>query len=126
MKSVKDMDIEPARYVNMAIGGWLMLSAFLWHHSEPQFIMTILVGSVLAIVAPFELGSPLVRRITAAAGVALVLATIGLPRTSMATFWHNLLFGLAVIGISFFGPPHGIMRPRAPAPDDAYEATGGV
>ena len=123
---VKDLDIDPARYLNLGIAGWLLVSAFLWRHSEPQFLVTILVGAVIAIVAPFEFGPALARKINAAAGAALVLAALALPRTSTLTLWHNVIVGLVIVGISFFGPPHGIVRPRPPAPDDAYEATGGA
>jgi hypothetical protein len=123
---LKDVDLEPARYLNLALAGWLLASAFLWQHSEPQFLVTILVGVVLAIVAPFELGSRRVRSVSVSAGGVLALAAITLPRTGTLTLWHNLLLGLLVVAISFFGPPHGVLRPRPPAPDDAYEATGGV
>jgi hypothetical protein len=121
-----DLDIEPARYLNLALAGWVLISAFVWRHSEPQFIVTILVGAAVAITAPFEVGAPLVRTINMAAGAALALAAVTLPRTSAWTLWHNLFLGLIIAGIAFFGPPHGKMRPRLPAPDDAYEGTGGV
>jgi hypothetical protein len=124
LKRVRDLDIESARYLNLALGGWLLVSPFVWRHDEPQFLVTILVGAVLAIVAPFEIGSRLARWISMASGAALLLAAVALPRASAITFWHNLLIGLVVVGISFFGPPHGIMTPRPPAPDDAYEGTG--
>ena len=126
VKRVKDLDFEPARYLNLVLGAWLLVSAFTWPHSEAQFIATILVGAVLTIVAPFEVGSPLVRKINTAAGAALALAAVVLPRTTAVTLWHNVLLGFIIVSVSFFGPPHGIMRPRPEAPDDAYEGTGGV
>jgi hypothetical protein len=124
--TVKDLDIGAARYLNLALASWLLVSAFLWRHSEPQFLVTILVGAIVAIVAPFEIDSPVVRKVTTGAGAVLALAAVGLPRTTALTLWHNLLLGLAMVVISFFGPPHGLMRPRPPAPADAYEGTGGV
>jgi hypothetical protein len=124
--NVKDLDIGPARYLNLGVAGWLLVSAFLWRHSEPQFLITILVGAVIAIVAPFEFGPAFARKVSTAAGAALVLAALALPRTSTLTLWHNVIAGLVIMGISFFGPPHGIVPPRPPAPDDAYEGTGGV
>ncbi|HVU50446.1 MAG TPA: hypothetical protein VHL80_07150 [Polyangia bacterium] len=126
MNRAKDLDFEPARYLNLVLGAWLLVSAFMWPHSEPQFIAAIVVGAVLTIVAPFEVGSPAVRRINTAAGVVLVVAAVVLPRTTAVTLWHNVLLGLIVMSVSFCGPPHGITRPRPPAPDDAYDATGGV
>lgn len=120
---IRDLDIGRARYLNLGLAGWLLVSAFVWPHSEQQFLVTVLVGAVVAFVAPFEVGSPRVRRVTELAGAALVLAAVILPASSL-TLWHNVLVGLLVMGISFFGPPHGIMRPRPPAPDDAYEGLG--
>jgi hypothetical protein len=125
-RRIKDLDLEPARYLNLGLASWILVSAYLWPHSGPQFLVTIVVGAVVAIVAPFEVGSPLVRRINMAAGAALALAAIALPRASGPTLWHNMLLGALLVLVSFFGPPHGIVAPRPPAPDDAYEATGGV
>ena len=48
-----DLDIGPARYVNLVLGAWTLVSTFLWRHSEPQFLVTIAVGAILAILAPF-------------------------------------------------------------------------
>ena len=123
---IRDLDLEPARYLNLGIASWLLVSAFLWRHSEPQFLITVLVGAVVAATAPFEVGPSLVRKVNTACGAVLVLAALALPRTSAWTLWHNVIVGLVIIGISFFGPPHGNVRPRPPAPDDAYEATGGA
>ena len=124
MRWIKDLDIESARYLNLGLASWLLVSVFLWPHSEPHFLVAVFVGALLAVVAPFEMGSPLVRKIATSAGGLLVLATIALPRQSTLTLWHDGLIGLAIVGISFFGPPHGIMPRRPPAPDDAYDGVG--
>jgi hypothetical protein len=124
--NIKDLDITRARFVNLGLAGWALVSAFLWRHSEPQFLVTIIVGVIVAISAPFEVGSPLIRKINVAAGAVLALAALVLPRRSTLGLWHNLFLGLVIAGVAFFGPPHGVMSPRPPAPDDAYEATGGV
>jgi hypothetical protein len=126
LSRIRHLDIEPARYLNLVLASWLLVSAYTWHHSEAQFLITILVGAIVAIVAPFELGPPRVRQINMAAGGLLALAAVALPRTSAVTLWHNVLLGAIIAGVSFFGPPHGDVPPRPVAPDDAYEATGGV
>jgi hypothetical protein len=126
LSRLRDLDIEPARYLNLALATWLMISAYLWPHSEAQFLMTVLVGAVVAIVAPFEVGSRRVRQITMAAGGALLLSAFALPRASTLTLWHNALLGAVIAGIAFFGPPHGKVPERPEAPLEAYEGTGGV
>jgi hypothetical protein len=123
---IRDLDLEPARYLNLALASWLLISAYLWRHSEPQFLITIVVGAAVAVVAPFEVGSPHVRRFNLAAGGGLALAAVALPRASAIVLVHNVVVGLAIALVSFFGPPHGTMPRRPPAPDDAYEGTGGV
>jgi hypothetical protein len=123
-RDLKNYDLEPARYLNLALAGWLLISAFVWWHGETQFLLTILVGAVVAIVAPFELGSPRVRLTNAFAGLALILGAIILPRTTTLTMWHNGLVGLAIIAISFFGPPHGQTHERPPASHDEYDSVG--
>lgn len=126
VRKIRDFDLEPARYLNLGVASWLLVSAYLWRHSGPQFMVTITVGAVVAVLAPFEVASRWVRKINMAAGAALVLAAVVLPRASTLTLWHNVIVGIVLMAISFFGPPHGILAPRPVAPDDAYEATGGV
>lgn len=123
---IKDVDIEPARYLNLGLAGWVLVSAYLWPHSRAQFLVTIAVGALVAIIAPFDLFSRRVRKINMAAGAVLALAAVALPRASAATLWHNVVLGLLIMTVSFFGPPHGHVPPRPEAPADAYEATGGV
>jgi hypothetical protein len=125
-RRIRDFDLEPVRYINLAVASWLLVSAYLWSHSGAQFLITTFVGAVVAILAPFEVGSRRVRHINMACGAMLALAAVALPGTSTGTAWHNAIFGVVLIALSFFGPPHGIMPPRPVAPDDAYEATGGV
>src|SRR5262249_55396773 len=100
-RKVHNLDIAPARYLNLSVVCWLLVSALLWPLSEPQFLVTVLVGAVIAIVAPFEVGSRRVRRVNMASGGALALAAIVLPRMSALTLWNNLLFGLILAGVAF-------------------------
>jgi hypothetical protein len=121
---LKNFDLEAARYLNLGLASWLLISAFLWRHTETQFLLTILVGAVVATIAPFEVGSPRVRTLNAAAGLVLVLSACALPHTTALTLWNNALIGLAMIGVSFFGPPHGVMHERPPATHDEYDSMG--
>jgi hypothetical protein len=120
---LKNYDLAGAKYLNIGLASWLMISAFLWWHAESQFLLTILVGAVVATIAPFEYGSPRARLTNAAAGLALIIGAIVLPRTTTLTLWHNALIGIAIMGISFFGPPHGVM-PKRPLATDEYDSVG--
>jgi hypothetical protein len=121
-----ELDLGPARYLNMGLASWLLISAYVWRHAEPQFLFATFVGAVVAIVAPFGVNSPLARKICMAAGGLLALGAVALPHASWVGFWHNLIIGLLIAGIAYLGPPHGRVPIRPEAPLDAYEATGGV
>jgi hypothetical protein len=116
---VKEFKI--ASYVNLGLASWLLCSAYVWRHDGVQFLSTVLVGALVAIVAPFEVmefsGSPKVRKVTAAAGIALTASALLLPRISAATAWHNAILGLAIAVVSLLGPPHAtwFSRPRRSA-----------
>ncbi|HVZ75106.1 MAG TPA: hypothetical protein VHJ20_22140 [Polyangia bacterium] len=110
--------------MNLGLASWALLSVFLWRHSEPQFLATVVVGVLVAIVAPFQVASPRVRKIVMTAGALLAAAAIALPHSSHVTLWNNVAVGLALAAIAFFGPPHGIVAPSAPAAAGDYEALG--
>jgi hypothetical protein len=122
---VRRFDLHPARYLNLALASWLLVSAFLWRHSEPQFITAIVVGVAVAFAAPFELGSQWVRWINMIAGLVLILGAVAMPRASIGGMVHNVIVGLVLFGMAFYGPPHGSTLPRRPeAPEDAYDVGG--
>jgi hypothetical protein len=102
VRTQKNADNEVARDVNMALGTWLMVSNFLWHHDGLQFLIASLVGLVVVLTAPFA--SPWVRYLNTAAGLALAASALFLPRLSTATTWHNGLVGLAIAAVSLASP----------------------
>src|SRR5437016_895897 len=101
-------EFKPAGYVNLALASWVLCSAYVWRHDGAQFVITILVGALLAIVTPFELaefsGSPRVRKLTTAAGLMLTASALLLPRISAVTTFHNAVLGLAIAIVSLIGP----------------------
>src|SRR4051794_15155901 len=109
-------ELKYAAYLNVGLAAWLLVSAFLWRHTQAQFLLTVLVGVIVALAATFEAGAtsegpaleglPAVRKITATAGFALTLSALLLPRVSTSTFWNNALVGLAVAGVSILGAAH--------------------
>jgi hypothetical protein len=110
-------EFKAAGYVNLGLTSWVLCSAYVWRHSGLQFLITILVGAIVAIVAPFEFaefgGSASVRKITTAAGLGLTASALLLPRISAATAWHNAILGLAIAALSLLGPPHATWSSRS-------------
>jgi hypothetical protein len=107
---VQIKELKTAGYLNLGLASWALCSAYVWRHDRAQFLITVLVGSLIAVMAPFEFsefgGSPGVRKVVMAAGLALTGAAFLLPRISAATAWHNAILGLTIAVVSLFGPPH--------------------
>jgi hypothetical protein len=88
------------RIVNLLLGMWLFLSAFLWEHDDPQYLNAFTSGLVLGILG-LAAGErrPLVRLITGQIGLWLMASTFLLP-TEAATRVNHLLVGALVLIVS--------------------------
>jgi hypothetical protein len=95
---------ETARAINALCGAWLLLSAFLWTHSEAQFRNAIVVGVMAIIAAVSAAAKPPLRYLNSILGVWLLVSVWTLPRMSMATLWNDVLIGAALITFSLVGP----------------------
>lgn len=82
------------RAVNIALGVWLFISAFLWTHTEAQFTNTWLLGVAIAAIAFLTMATPAMRWVNAALAAWLIVSVFVLPTVSNGTFWNNLLVGL--------------------------------
>ena len=88
------------RIVNLVLGIWLFLSAFLWEHADPQYLNAFTTGLVLSILG-LAAGErrPLARLITGQLGLWLIASTFLLP-TEAATRVNHLLVGALVMAMS--------------------------
>jgi hypothetical protein len=98
------MDNRAARYVNIALGFWLFVTAFLWPHGSGQFINTWLMGLIVAVTAAGALRVPGLRYVSTAAGVWLIVSLFAWPTVSSPTAWHNVFVGAAIALVSLVGP----------------------
>jgi hypothetical protein len=98
------MKNESARSVDAMIGAWLLLSAFVWTHTQPQFRNAIVVGVMAIVVAVSAAAKPPVRYLNTILGVWLFLSAWLLPRMSVATMWNHLLVGAALTAFSLVSP----------------------
>lgn len=89
-----------ARGINVALGIWLFISAFLWLHTSAQFTNTWLVGLAIAVVAAVGFAVPQARWINTALAAWLIISVWALPTFAAATFWNNLLVGIASLIVS--------------------------
>jgi hypothetical protein len=102
-----------ARWFNVALGVWLIVSAFLWPHAPEQFTNAWAVGVlVIALALIAATGQAWARYVNVAAAIWLFLATFLLPRVSAGTAWNHVLVAIAVICFALIpNQPSGIVRP---------------
>jgi hypothetical protein len=89
-----------ARAVNIVLGIWLFLSAFLWTHSAAQMRNTWVCGVLIAAFAAVAFAVPVVRYLNTALAVWLFISAFALPSISQATIWNNALVAIAVFVFS--------------------------
>lgn len=106
-----------ARYLNIALGIWLVVSAYFWPHSSAQFANAWISGLLVARLATVAIATPGLRFFNTAVGLWMVLSPFVLPRLSTATAWNNVLVGAVITLASLIGPARNITgrgRVRSP------------
>lgn len=89
-----------ARIVNVVLGAWLFVSAFVWRHSPPQLTNSWVVGVLCVAFALIAMSMPSARYLNTALSIWLFLSAFLLPRISTATLWNNVLVAIAIFVVS--------------------------
>ncbi len=89
-----------ARYVNIVVGAWLFISAFLWRHTDPSRTNTWIVGLLAVIFAAIALRSPQVRFVNTVLAVWLFFSTLSIYHVSGGTLWNNLIVAIVMFVVS--------------------------
>lgn len=92
-----------ARYVSIALGIWLFLSAFVWKHHPASQINTWVVGLLIAIIGLVALGNPRARWGNMVLAFWLAASTLLFWPAAGATFWNNLIVAALVLALSGVG-----------------------
>jgi hypothetical protein len=86
-----------ARLVNVSLGFWLYLSAFLWPHTHFERSNAWVCGIVAVTSALLGLRAVRVGRyVNALVGAWLIVSALFMRRSMGATFWNHLLVGFAL------------------------------
>ncbi len=92
------------RVLDLGLGLWLMVSAFLWPHGAAQAIDAVAVGAALAAVALVGVrraaGQERARHASTALALWLFIANILLPGTTLPTAWNHALVAVLVFLVS--------------------------
>lgn len=85
------------RWINVALGLWLFVSAFAWPHASAQFTNAIVVGLVCAGAAAAAMRIPVLRHVNAALALWLFFSTWLFPVESGATLWNHMLTAVVML-----------------------------
>lgn len=88
------------RWLNVGIGTWLFVSAFLWPHSEAQFANTCIVGLLTAGAALLGMRVPRARHVNVLLAPWVFISAWALPLELELTFWNNLLAAIVMLFVA--------------------------
>lgn len=102
------------RVINLLLGSWLFVSAFLWRHSGAQLTNTWVVGLLCVLVSLFALRVQSARYLNTVLAIWLFISAFALPVVSNWTVWNNTLVALAIFLLSLIGSGIEEWGPRRP------------
>jgi len=89
-----------ARYANMLIGFWLVLSAFLWRHTPNEQAGAWGSGILIFLFAIWSLMDPAMRVATGLTGAWLAITSFFVPLVTSATAYNHIICGAVVVLLS--------------------------
>ncbi len=102
------------RWINLILGVWLIISAFIWPHTIEQRTNTWIVGLAIALVSLAAMADDRVRFLNTALAIWLFISAFALPSISAGTQWNNALVAIAVFIVSLAPATMGRPRPGGP------------
>jgi hypothetical protein len=90
----------PARVVNLVLGIWLFISAFVWPHDVAQMTNTWILGVLAVIFALIAMRVQAVRYLNSLLAVWLFISAFALPHLHRGTVWNNALVALVMFFVS--------------------------
>ncbi len=106
-------DTMDPRLINVSLGVWLFVSAFLWPESRAQANNTWISGVLCVVFSIASMGVPRARYLSSALAVWLFVSAWLLPIHHIATLWNNVLCSIAIFVVSL-------------APSDTTALPGGL
>jgi SPW repeat-containing protein len=84
-----------ARTVNILLGIWLFISAFVWAHNPAQLGNTWICGVLCVVIALIATRVATARYLNVVLGAWVFISTFILGHGN-ATLWNNVLVGIAI------------------------------
>lgn len=108
-----------ARFLNMAIGAWLIVSAFLWAHSPSSQTNTWICGLLVLGFAAWAMWANAARYLNTTLAVWLFFSTLSMAYLSSTAVWNNVICAIAVFVLSLV-PTRTIATRRLATRRQAY------
>ncbi len=89
-----------ARGLNVLLGIWLFISAFVWQHSMAQFTNTWILGVLCVIFALISMRFSDVRYLNTILAIWLFISAFALAGNRPGTVWNNALVAIAIFIVS--------------------------
>ncbi len=89
-----------ARYLNVLLGVWLFISAFIWDHSSAERTNTWILGVLCVVFALIAMSAPTARWLNTALSIWLFISVWALPHHVLGTMWNNALVAIAIFVLS--------------------------
>jgi hypothetical protein len=99
------------RVVNVVIGVWLFISAFVWPHTHAQMTNTWICGVVTVVFALVAMAVPWVRYLNTLLAIWLFISSWALPSAHPGTVWNNVLCAIAIFIVSLVPSAPGSTTP---------------
>jgi hypothetical protein len=101
---------SPARVINVLLGIWLFISAFVWAHTNAQMTNTWILGVLCVIFAFIAMSVPAARYLNTALAIWLFISAFALPTIGPGTVWNNVLVAIAIFLVSLVPNDTGMGR----------------
>jgi hypothetical protein len=112
------------RIVNVIIGVWLFISAFVWPHTREQMNNTWICGVLCVGFALAGMAIPWVRYLNTLLAIWIFISAWALRSLTPGTVWNNVLCAIAIFIVSLVpsvptSTTPGVMMPGRTAPPRA-------
>jgi hypothetical protein len=100
------------RTLVVALGAWLIISAFAWQQATSQRINCALAGLTCVILARLGRGHESAHRLCLAVGAWILLSLFLIWPGQPLTAWSNVLTGMGISAMAALPPDRQLIRSR--------------
>jgi hypothetical protein len=88
------------RWINLLIGAWVFISAFVWPHTAGAQTNTWILGALIVLASIWAMNAPRARYVNTVLAIWLFFATAAIGYAHPATGWSNMIAAVVVFILS--------------------------